>query len=203
MSHIIVVGAGQAGSSLTAKLRNEGFDGQITLIGAEPVPPYQRPPLSKKYLLGDMEEERLYLRPETFYADQNITLRLGQPVTAIDAAAKTVSVGEATLRYDQLALTTGSRPNLLPAKVGGDLGGVFAVRSLADVDAMTPAFNAGGHVLIIGGGYIGLEAAAVAAARGLKVTLVEMAERILQRVAAPETSDYFRKLHSQHGVDIR
>ncbi|MEL6607926.1 MAG: FAD-dependent oxidoreductase [Pseudomonadota bacterium] len=203
MSHIVVIGAGQAGSSLVAKLRSEGFDGAVTLIGEEPAPPYQRPPLSKKYLLGEMELERLYLRPESFYADQNITLKLGAPVTAIDSAAQTVTVGDDVLAYDQLAFTTGSVPRRLPAAIGGTLDGVFEVRTLADVDAMTPKFDAGGHVLVIGGGYIGLEAAAVAASRGLKVTLVEMADRILQRVASPETSDYFRDLHAGHGVDIR
>ncbi len=203
MSHIIAIGAGQAGSSLCMKLRKLGFDGQITLVGEESEPPYQRPPLSKKYLLGDMTKERLYLLPPAMYEAQRITLKLGAPVTAIDTTAQTVTVGDDVLPYDQLAFTTGSRPHLLPAAIGGDLGFVFAVRTLSDVDAMTPAFNAGGHVLIIGGGYIGLEAAAVAAMRGLKVTLVEMAPRILQRVASPETSDYFRTLHTAHGVDIR
>ena len=202
MTHIVVVGAGQAGSSLVCKLRALGFDGDITLIGEEPVVPYQRPPLSKKYLLGDMDLERLYLRPEQYYADQNITLKLGQTVDAIDARSQTLKLGDETLNYDHLALTTGSTPRQLPAAIGGDLDRVFAVRTLADVDAMQTAFDTGGHVLIIGGGYIGLEAAAVAAAKGLKVTLVEMADRILQRVAAPETSDYFRDLHTSHGVEI-
>ncbi|TDT73755.1 3-phenylpropionate/trans-cinnamate dioxygenase ferredoxin reductase subunit [Litoreibacter halocynthiae] len=203
MSHIIVIGAGQAGSSLTAKLRNSGFDGDITLIGTETVPPYQRPPLSKAYLLGEMEKERLFLRPEQFYADQNITLRLGAPVTAIDRAAKTVTVAGETLNYDQLALTTGSNPRHLPASIGGALHGVHVVRSLDDVDAMGAEMAPGKRALIVGGGYIGLEAAAVASKMGLKVTVIEMADRILQRVAAPETSGYFRKLHEAHGVDIR
>ena len=203
MSHIIVIGAGQAGSSLTAKLRKLGFDGQVTLIGEESAPPYQRPPLSKAYLLGDMERERLFLRPESFYADQKIDLHLGARVDAIDAAAKTVTVGGEVLKYDQLALTTGSEPRRLPAAIGGDLDGIHTVRGLPDVDVMAPEFIKGRHVLIIGGGYIGLEAAAVAAKSGLKVTLVEMADRILQRVASTETSDFFRKLHGEHGVDIR
>ena len=203
MSHIVVVGAGQAGASLVAKLRAEGFEGEITLIGAEDAPPYQRPPLSKKYLLGEMELERLYLRPFSFYEDQKIALRLGTQVTAIDPAAKTVTAAGEIIAYEQLALTTGSHPRRLPAAIGGALDGVYEVRTLADVDAMAAEFEAGRHVLIVGGGYIGLEAAAVAAMKGLKVTLVEMAERILQRVAAPETSDYFRALHAGHGVDIR
>lgn len=203
MRHIVVIGAGQAGASLVAKLRRDGFDGQITLIGAEPVPPYQRPPLSKAYLLGEMAVERLFLRPESFYAEQNIALRLGRPVTAIDPVAKTVSLGDESIVYDQLVLTTGSEPRHLPATIGGDLGGVFTVRTLADIDAMAPWVRPGARALIVGGGYIGLEAAAVAAKRGVQVTLIEMAERILQRVAAPETSAYFRALHRGHGVDIR
>ena len=202
MSGIVIIGAGQAGASLAIKLRALGYKGDVTLVGEEKFPPYQRPPLSKKYLLGDMALDRLYLRPRDFYMEQLISLRLGARVTAINPTAKTISIGDETLSYDHLALTTGSTPRLLPAAIGGRLNGVFAVRSLADVGAMQPAFESGGHVLIIGGGYIGLEAAAVAAAKGLKVTLVEMADRILQRVACAETSDYFRTLHQSHGVTI-
>ena len=203
MTHIAVIGAGQAGASLVAKLRSEGFEGDITLIGAEAVPPYQRPPLSKAYLLGDMTLERLFLRPQSFYDENNIALRLGTRVTAIDTSAKTIAIGDELLSYDQLALTTGSVPRKLPASAGGTLGGVYTVRDLADVDAMAPHVTEGGRVLVVGGGYIGLEAAAVCAKKGMHVTLVEMADRILQRVAAPETSDYFRALHTAHGVDIR
>ena len=202
MSGIVIIGAGQAGSSLAIKLRALGYQGTVTLIGEEPYAPCQRPPLSKTYLLGEMALERLYLRPEEVYRDQNIELRLGTQVTAIDPVAQVISLGAETLSYDQLALTTGSTPRLLPEAIGGRLKNVFAVRGLADVDAMRPAFERGGHVLIIGGGYIGLEAAAVAAKRGLKVTLVEMADRILQRVACAETSDYFRALHQSHGVTL-
>lgn len=203
MTHIIVVGAGQAGASMVAKLRSAGFEGELTLIGAEPVPPYQRPPLSKKYLLGEMPAERLYLRPEQFYRDQNIALRLGQEITAIDRDKRILILGGETLNYDQLALTTGSVPRRLPAAIGGGLSSVHVVRDLRDVDAMAPKFVTAKRVLIVGGGYIGLEAAAVAANKGLKVTLVEMADRILQRVAAPETSNLFRSLHQSHGVDLR
>lgn len=203
MGHIVVIGAGQAGASLVAKLRQDGFDGDITLIGAEETLPYQRPPLSKAYLLGEMERERLYLRPESFYHDNDISLRLGTAVCAIDPIAKTVTVGQETLSYDQLALTTGSHPRRLPAAIGGDLAGVHVVRDLVDVDGMAPEVTTGKRALIVGGGYIGLEAAAVCAKRGVSVVLVEMAERILQRVAAPETSDYFRALHQAHGVEIR
>lgn len=204
MAHFVVVGAGQAGASLVAKLRNEGFEGDVTLIGAEPAPPYQRPPLSKAYLLGDMPLERLYLRPLDWYRDHNIMLRTGTRVTDVNAKARMLTLADGeTIGYDALALTTGSQPRRLPAAIGGALDGVYTVRGLADVDELAPEFVKGKTVLIIGGGYIGLEAAAVAAKKGLNVVLVEMAERILQRVAAPETSDYVRALHRGHGVDIR
>ncbi len=203
MRHVVVIGAGQAGSSCVAKLRNGGFDGRITLIGAEPVPPYQRPPLSKAYLLGEMTLERLFLRPEAFYGEHDIDLRMATQVDAIDTEAQNIVVQGQDIAYDELVLTTGSVPRRLPASIGGALEGVHVVRDLADVDAMAPRFVKGARVLIVGGGYIGLEAASVAAKLGLQVTLVEMADRILQRVAAPETSDFFRDLHRGHGVDIR
>ncbi len=203
MEKVVVIGAGQAGASLVARLRASGFDGRITLIGEEPFAPYQRPPLSKAYLLGEMERERLFLRPEAFYAEQEIDLRLGTAVSAIDPAARRVELEGETLTYDALALTTGAAPVHLPAAIGGALDGVHVVRSLSDIDRMQPEFAAGRRVLIVGGGYIGLEAAAVAAKKGLEVTLVEAGERILQRVASPRTSDYFRDLHRRHGVDLR
>jgi len=203
MPGIVVIGAGQAGAALVAKLRALGHQGEITLIGAEHVPPYQRPPLSKKYLLGEMALERLFLRPESYYAENAIALRLGETVSAIERGDQRVIAGGRAIGYDQLVLTTGAVPRRLPAAIGGDLGGVHVVRSLRDVDALAPEFEPGRHVLVVGGGYIGLEAAAVAAARGLKVTLIEAAGRILQRVACKETSDYFRALHGAHGVDIR
>ena len=203
MSKVVVIGAGQAGSSLVAKLRSLGFEGDITLIGEETDPPYQRPPLSKAYLLGEMDRERLYLRPEKFYEEQNIILKLGTPVAGLNTAAKTVSVGGETISYDQLAFTTGSTPRRLPERIGGTLEGVHVVRTLADVDAMAPTCRAGKTALVVGGGYIGLEAAAVLRKLGLSVTLIEMADRILGRVAAPETADYFRVLHKGPGVDLR
>ncbi len=199
---VVIVGAGQAGAALAAKLRSLGHDGQITMIGAEPAPPYQRPPLSKAYLLGDMPEERLWLRPAEFWAQNGVELRLGQPVTAIDRAAQTVTVGEEVIPYDQLALTTGSAPRRLPAAIGGDLPGVYTVRTLADVDAMRAEFRDGARAVVIGGGYIGLEAAAVARKFGVGVTLVEAAPRILARVAAPETSAFIADLHRRHGVTV-
>jgi len=200
---VVVVGGGQAGASLVAKLRNDGFQGAITLISREPVPPYQRPPLSKKYLLGEMTAERLYLKPESFYADNDIDLVLGTTVTGIDRQAREVNSASDSWSYDALALTTGARPRMLPGAIGGELDGVYPVRTLADIDTMAPEVTEGRRVLIVGGGYIGLEAAAVCALKGLKVTVLEQAERILQRVASAETSDFIRGLHQSHGVEIR
>lgn len=202
MAHVVVVGAGQAGSAVVAKLRGLGFDGQITLVGEEPSPPYQRPPLSKAYLMGEMEEERLWLRAPDFWAENAIDLRLGQPVTGIDRAAKTVALGDEVIPYDHLCLTTGSSPRRLPAAIGGELGGVYTVRTLADVDAMRAEFAPGRRAIIVGGGYIGLEAAAVACKLGVVATVLEMAPRILQRVASPETSAFVRALHQSRGVTI-
>ncbi len=202
MAGIVVVGAGQAGAALVAKLRALGFDGPVTLVGDEPVPPYQRPPLSKKYLMGEMALERLFLRPESFYAEHGIALRLGRAVSRIEPAARRVWLGEEAVAYDQLALTTGAEPRHLPPVMGGALEGVYPVRRLADIDRMAGEFVAGRQVLIVGGGFIGLEAAAVARQRGLEVTLIEAAPRILNRVCAPETSDAMRALHLGRGVRI-
>jgi 3-phenylpropionate/trans-cinnamate dioxygenase ferredoxin reductase subunit len=201
--HFIIIGAGQAGQSIASTLRAQGFEGAITMIGDEPALPYQRPPLSKAYLLGDMELERLYLRPARYYDDENIEVRTNARVLSLDTAAKTVTLEDEVLQYDALAFATGSAPRALPPQIGGALDGVYTMRTLADADAVAPEFKAGASVLIVGGGYIGLEAAAVAAKKGLNVTLVEMSERILQRVASPQTSDYFRELHTSHGVSIR
>ncbi|MDA8585702.1 FAD-dependent oxidoreductase [Rhodobacteraceae bacterium] len=203
MGGVVIVGAGQAGASLAEKLRAEGHADDITLIGAEPEPPYERPPLSKGYLLGDVDKERLYLRPLSVYEDKKITLRLGMGVTKINPASQTISCENEVIAYDQLALTMGSTPNQLPAKIGGDLPGVYTVRALACIDKIEPRFKAGARVLVVGGGYIGLEAAAVAAKLKMNVTLVEMAERILGRVAAEETADVVRARHLSEGVDIR
>lgn len=199
---VVIVGAGQAGAALAAKLRTLGHQDDIVMLGDEPAPPYQRPPLSKAYLLGEMEEDRLWLRAPDFWAENGVELRLGRAVTGIDPTAKTVTVGGEALEYDALALTTGSTPRRLPAAIGGSLEGVYTVRTLADVDAMRDEFQAGRKVIIVGGGYIGLEAAAVASKLGLDVTVLEMAPRILQRVASPETSDYVRALHQAHGVKV-
>ena len=202
-ARIVVIGAGQAGFTACAKLRDLGHQGPITLIGDEAHPPYQRPPLSKGYLLGEITEERLYFRPLSFYGERSIDLRLSATASAIDRVRRTVALADgATVAYDRLILTTGARPRPLPAEIGGALDGVFRVRNLADINAMATRFRQGQRVLIVGGGYIGLEAAAVSARLGLKVTVIEAGARILQRVACPETSAYFRDLHDRKGVRL-
>ncbi|MDF2232242.1 FAD-dependent oxidoreductase [Albimonas sp. CAU 1670] len=204
MSGIIVVGAGQAGASIVETLRAEGHAGPVTLLGDEGAAPYQRPPLSKKYLLGEMTRDRLLLRPEAFFAERDIDVRPSARVAEIDAAAKTVTLADGeTLPFDKLAFATGARPRLLPEAMSGALAGVHPVRTLADVDAMRAAFEPGRRLLVVGGGYIGLEAAAVAAKLGLSVTLIEAAPRILGRVACAETAAWFAALHRAHGVDLR
>jgi len=201
---IIIIGAGQAGASLAARLRALGYDGPLLMLGEEPVPPYQRPPLSKKYMSGELDLSRLLIRPESWYEEQNVQLRLSTPVASLSPRERCVTLADGTaLRYAKLALTTGARPRRLPASIGGDLAGVFTIRNLADVDSLAPTLVPGKTMLVVGGGYIGLEAAAVGAAKGLQVVLVEMAPRILQRVACHLTADYFRDLHGRHGVIIR
>lgn len=200
---VVVVGAGQAGFSVCAKLRDLGHVGPITLIGNEAQPPYQRPPLSKGYLLGDITEERLFLRPLAFYEQKAIRLRLGVQVEEIDRQRQNVLLSDRSgLPYSHLVLATGSRPRVLNQEQGGDLEGVYYVRSIADTKKMAPEFKAGRHVLVIGGGYIGLEAAAVSSKLGLKVTLIESAPRILQRVASVQTATFFQQLHRSHDVEI-
>ncbi|RAZ73018.1 NAD(P)/FAD-dependent oxidoreductase [Mesorhizobium atlanticum] len=202
MSGIVVIGAGQAGASLAAKARMLGYSAPITLIGEEPLAPYQRPPLSKGYLLGELSLERLFLRSPSFWKEHEITLALDRRVTAIDRAASTVTAGGEIVPYEHLVVATGSYARKLPQDIGGGLPGVHTIRTLADVNGLMADFRPGRKLLIIGGGYIGLEAAAVGAKLGLEVTLIEAAPRILQRVAAAETSNFFRDLHSANGVVI-
>ncbi|MEL6337309.1 MAG: NAD(P)/FAD-dependent oxidoreductase, partial [Pseudomonadota bacterium] len=200
---VVIVGGGQAALSAATKLRALGHTGSLDILSAEPVAPYQRPPLSKKYLLGEMALERLLLKPPSFYEEAGIGLHLNEPVLSIDRQAQRAETAQRSLPYDALILATGSRPRRLPAAVGGDLPGVLTVRDVADIDAMAPLLVEGARALVVGGGYIGLEAAAVARKRGVAVTLIEMAPRILNRVAAPETADFFRDRHRAEGVDLR
>lgn len=203
-ARIVVIGAGQAGAALAARLRALGHRGPLVLIGEEAAAPYQRPPLSKAYLKGDLDRERLHLRPASFYAAERIDLRTGVRAIGIDRRAREVLLSDgARLAYDRLALTTGATPRRLPEGMGGDLDGVLALRNLADADALAARLRPEARALVVGGGYIGLEAAAALRGAGLAVTLIETAPRILARVAAPATADYFRALHRAHGVDLR
>jgi len=201
---IVVVGAGQAAAACISRHVALGNPQPLLLIGDESHPPYQRPPLSKKYLSGELECERLFIRPLEWYAEQGVETRFDTRIGEIRPAQKQVVTDDGeTIDYDRLLLCTGSTARELPAAIGGELKGVFTMRNIDDIDRMSPEFQAGRRLLIVGGGYIGLEAAAVARKLGLEVTLLEMAERILQRVAAEATSEYFRQLHRGHGVEIR
>ena len=173
------------------------------MIGEEADPPYQRPPLSKKYLMREMSRERLYFRPESYYRDNAIDLRLGAMAQSIDRERRVLQCDFGAVAYDKLVLATGASPRRLPASIGGALGGVHYVRTLADIDAMALDFRPGVNLLVIGGGYIGLETAAVAATADLAVTIVEASARILQRVAAPQTAAFLRRAHGARGVRIR
>ncbi|TQV71915.1 NAD(P)/FAD-dependent oxidoreductase [Denitrobaculum tricleocarpae] len=200
---LVVIGGGQAAASMILKLRSLGDERSIVLFSDEQHAPYQRPNLSKKYLRGELELSDLMVRPSEWYPAHAVELKLGQRVKAIERAEKRIRLADgSTQDYSDLVLATGGEPRRLPAAIGGELSGVYTLRDVADADKLAPLFTAGRRLTIIGGGYIGLEAAAVGAQLGLEVTLVEMAERILQRVAAPETSDYFRVLHQGHGVRI-
>lgn len=200
--HIAIVGAGQAGLSVAMNLRQKGFDGKLTLIGEEALPPYQRPPLSKAYLLGKVDQDRMLLRPRAYYDEQGIDLRLGVAVQSLDLARRELLLGDARLPFDALVIATGATPRLLPVEMGGALDGVFCLRSHRDAESLSPHLITERKLVMVGGGYIGLEVAAVARERGLAVTVVEAGARILQRVAASETSSYFRDLHRSKGVRL-
>src|SRR5690606_20234925 len=191
---IVIVGAGQAGFSVAARLRAGGHAGRVTLIGEEPELPYERPPLSKAYLLGKRERGRLVLRAAEFFAERDITVQTGRRVEAIDRAAAIVRMDGADVPYDRLVLATGATPRRLPARIVGELAGVHVLRRIADVDAIAAEMARSRHMLVVGGGYIGLEAAAVARQIGQRVTLIESGQRILQRVAAGATADHLRTL---------
>lgn len=202
MSGVIIIGAGHAAGQAVASLRQEGYTDAITIIGDEPHVPYQRPPLSKHYLAGTQGLERVYLRPEKFYSDKDITLRLGETVAQISPAEQTVTTAsDETLSYDRLILATGSRPRKLSIP-GSDLPGIHYLRTIADVDAIRAEMGAGKKIVIVGGGYIGLEVASVCVEADMEVHVLEMESRILQRVTTPEMSAYYHQLHSSRGVHL-
>ena len=199
---ILIIGAGQAGAQATDTLRRGGFAGRVVLIGDEPWLPYQRPPLSKKYLAGDLGEDRLLIRHRSYYDEHRIELKLGRPATRIDPSARRVVLADGEeMDYDRLLLCTGakSRPLMCP---GADLSGVHYLRGIADAAAIREGLKSGARVVIIGGGYIGLETAATACHYGCTVTVLEMQDRVMNRVVAPSVSEYFAQQHRTHGVHI-
>ena len=200
--HLVVVGAGQAATQVAQTLRQQNYAGAITLLGEEPYAPYQRPPLSKKYFSGETPRERLLLRPQAFYAEKSIALEVGTRVEEIDRAAHALRLHDGrTLRYDKLLFATGSRPRTL-AVPGADLAGVHHVRTISDIDALNAGSQPGARVVVIGGGYIGLEMASVVRHRGFAVTVLEAADRVLGRVVCEEVSAFFTDLHRAAGVEV-
>ncbi len=200
---VVIIGGGQAAAQACASLRLFGFQGAITLIGEEAALPYQRPPLSKAYMKGELAEERLYFKPAAWYEDQNIDTVLSVRATKIDRSAQTVELEHGgSVDYDALIIATGSRPRALPVE-GADLDGVFDLRDLADVERIRPRMIGGQKMVIVGAGYIGLEAAAVARQMGLDVTVLEMEDRVLARVTSPIMSQFFTDEHTRQGADIR
>ncbi len=189
--HIVIIGAGQAGAQAVQSLRAEGFDGPITMVGDEAYPPYQRPPLSKAYLLGAFERPRLFLKADSYYAEAGCELILNTSARAIHRAERSVELNDGRkLGYDKLLLTTGARVRKLKCP-GADLPGVHYLKTIADVDALQADFTAGKRIAIVGGGYIGLEVAAVAAKRGLAVTVFEAMDRLMARAVSPQLSAFY------------
>lgn len=201
MPGTIIIGAGHAAGQAAASLRQEKYEGSITIIGDEPHIPYQRPPLSKQYLSGAQGIERVHLRPAKFYADKNVEIRTDTRVTSINIEAQEVNIGDEALHYDDLILATGSRPRKLNIP-GSDLAGIHYLRSIDDVDGIRSELGEGKKVVIVGGGYIGLEVASVCVEAGLEVHVLEMEDRILQRVTTPLMSEYYHKLHTERGVHL-
>jgi 3-phenylpropionate/trans-cinnamate dioxygenase ferredoxin reductase subunit len=199
---IVIVGAGQSGAQAVATLRSEGFAGDITLVGDEPYAPYQRPPLSKAYLMGTMERDRLFLKPDAFYREAKCDLILGVAATKIERDAHKVILSDGrALAYDKLLLATGSRVRPIRCP-GSELSGIHYLRGIADVDALRELVGQGKKLAIVGGGYIGLEVAAVAAKRGVDVTVFEAMDRLMARAVSVPVSDFYAKVHRAAGVKV-
>ncbi|MDB4944030.1 MAG: pyridine nucleotide-disulfide oxidoreductase [Labilithrix sp.] len=199
---VVIVGGGHAGAAAAIALRQQKLEGSILLVGDEPELPYERPPLSKEYLAGDKAFDRLHLRPQSFWDDKKIELRLGRRVTAVDPAAHVVTTAEGDIGYGSLIWATGGSPRKLTCS-GHSLVGVHAVRNRADVDQLRNELAATEDVVVIGGGYIGLEAAAVLTKLGKKVTVLEALDRVLARVAGEPLSRWFEAQHRARGVTLR
>ncbi len=200
---VLIVGAGQGGAYAAITLRQQGFEGTIGMVGRESEPPYERPPLSKEYMLGDKTWDRLLIRPADFWEGKAIDLLLGTEVTSVDPAAQTVTTADGrTIGYGELIWATGGDPRRLSC-AGADLPGVHGVRNRADADAILAELGEVSRVVVIGGGYIGLEAAAVLRKLGKEVTLLEVLPRVLARVAGPQLSEFYEAEHRAHGVDLR
>jgi 3-phenylpropionate/trans-cinnamate dioxygenase ferredoxin reductase subunit len=198
----VIVGASHASVQAIDTLRREGFDGSIVLVGDEPYLPYNRPPLSKKFLAGELERERLLLRSPQFYEQHHVETRLGVRVTAIDRTDRRLRLSDGSeLRYDKLLLCIGSRPRLLEVP-GYDLAGLHYLRTITDVEAIRTDLAGARKLVVVGAGYIGLEAAASARHLGLDVTVLEMADRPMNRVVAPELSTFYTHRHERAGVRI-
>ena len=200
---IVIAGAGHAAGQLVATLRQKQYPGNIVLVGEEPWLPYQRPPLSKKFLAGELEAERLYVKPASFYADAGIDSRLSTRVESVDRSAQTIRTSDGeTIPYSDLVIATGSRVRRLTVP-GSDLAGIHYLRDIADVNAIREGLGGSRRLVIIGAGYIGLEVAAVARQLGHDVTVVEMADRVMSRVVSPELSAFYEALHRDAGVVLR
>ena len=202
MAGMVIIGCGQAGGQAAASLRQEKYEGPITMIGQEPYIPYQRPPLSKQYLSGEQEKEKLSLRQESFYSEKEINLMLETSVLSLDPHKKELQLekGE-TVTYDKLLIATGGRPRKLEVD-GHTLKGIHYLRNIDDVDAIKTQMSISQNLVIVGGGYIGLEVASVAIKKGLTVSVLEMESRILERVTTEEMSAFYHQLHTDEGVNI-
>ena len=201
---VVIVGAGHGGAQCAIALRQNGFTGSVAMIGRESEPPYERPPLSKEYFAREKTFDRLYIRPPAFWAEKDVDLILGTEVTAVDAQARRLTLSDGSgFDYGKLVWATGGDPRPLPIE-GADLAGIHFVRTREDCDRLMGEIDGGvKHIAVVGGGYIGLEAAAVLTKLGCKVTLLEALPRILARVAGPVLSAFYEKEHRDHGVDLR
>ena len=202
MAGMVIIGCGQAGGQAAASLRQEKYEGPITMIGQEPYIPYQRPPLSKQYLSGEQEKEKLSLRQESFYSEKEINLKLETSVLSLDPHKKELQLeNDETVTYDKLLVATGGRPRKLEVD-GHTLKGIHYLRNIDDVDAIKTQMRTSQNLVIVGGGYIGLEVASVAIKKGLTVSVLEMESRILERVTTEEMSAFYHQLHTDEGVNI-